>query len=482
MRDDLWSKDAVTLSGLLRKGEITPQEVLQSVEQRVSEVDPLVNALPTLCFERARSAISAFRNLEGTLLGGLPVPIKDSYAVSGVRTTLGSRAFERHVPGHSDYFVEAVERAGGVVFAKSNTPEFEAGANTFNDVFGRTLNPWNVSLSAAGSSGGAAVAVATGMAPIAQGSDFACSLRYPASFCGVVGLRPTPGVVPQGPGGLPGQTLSVIGPLARSVADAGLGLSAMACFDERDPLSRPLRDNDYEGAARKPAAPAQLAYSPDFGMAAVEPEIRRVVVEAVARLEAAGAAVVERHPDLSAADRAFRPLRAFQFAASYSSLMHRPERHLLKPEVVWNIEEGLRLGGAELAAAECERFAMRAGMIDFLREHDFLISPTAPVGPYPVEDRYVARIDGQDMETYLDWLVLGYAVTATGCPAISIPCGFTSSNLPVGLQIVGRPYSEMRLLAVAAWCEEVLDVRMKRPIDPRYMAPDTDRQVSGIRS
>lgn len=472
MRDDLWSKDAVTLSDLLRKREITPQEVLESVERRVSDVDPLVNALPTLCFDRARSAIAAGRGIEGTLLGGLPVPIKDSYAVSGVRTTFGSRAFEHHIPEHSDYLVEAVEQAGGIVFAKSNTPEFEAGANTFNDVFGRTLNPWDTRLSAAGSSGGAAVAVATGMAPIAQGSDFACSLRYPASFCGVVGLRPSPGVVPQGPGGLPGQTLSVIGPLARSVADAGLGLSAVARFDARDPLSRPLRDDDYAAAAQRPVAPARFAYSPDLGLAAVEPEIRRVVAEAILKLEAAGAALAEEHPDLSAADRAFRPLRAYQFAASRSALVHGPERALLKPEVVWNIEEGLRLNGAELAAAERERAAMRIGMIDFLSEHEFLISPTAPVGPYPVEDRYVTRIDGRDMETYLDWLLLGYAVTATGCPAVSIPCGFTRTGLPVGLQIIGRPYSEARLLAVAAWCEGILGVRMARPIDPKHPSAD----------
>jgi amidase len=472
MSDDLWSKDAVVLSDLLRRREITPREVLESVERRVSQVDPLVNALPTLCFDRARRAIAADLNIEDTLLGGLPIPIKDSYAVSGTRTTFGSRAFEHHVPEHSDYFVAAVEQAGGIVFAKSNTPEFEAGANTFNDVFGSTLNPWNPSLSAAGSSGGAAVAVATGMAPIAQGSDFACSLRYPASFCGVVGLRPSPGVVPQGPGGLPGQTLSVIGPLARSVADAGLGLSAMARFDARDPLSRPLSDNDYATAAQRPVAPARLAYSPDLGLAAVEPEIGHIVAAAVQRLEAAGALLTEAHPDLSAADRAFRPLRAYQFAASRSALVRGPERALLKPEVIWNIEEGLRLDGLQLAAAERERAAMRIGMIDFLVEHEFLISPTAPVGPYPVEERYVMKIDGQDMETYLDWLLLGYAITATGCPAISIPCGFTRAGLPVGLQIVGCPYSESRLLAVAAWCEDVLGLRMTRPIDPQRPTVD----------
>ena len=470
MSDALWALDAVGATDLLRRAQITPLELLEQVEQRVTAVDPAVNALPTLCFERARAAIAKDPRLAETILAGLPVPIKDSYPLAGVRTTYGSRVFADNVPGDSDYLVEGIEAAGGVVFAKSNTPEFEAGANTFNDVFGRTLNPWDTSRSAAGSSGGAAVAVATGMAAIAQGSDFACSLRYPAAFCGVVGLRPSPGVVPQGPGGLPGQMLSVIGPLARTVADAGLGLAAMARFDERDPLSRRPAGEDYAGAARRPSKPRRLAYSPDLGLAAVDPEIRSVVASAVSRLESAGAGLADACPDLSAADRAFRPLRAYQFAASRSSLLGGPERELLKPEVVWNIEQGLKLTAAELADAERERKAIRANLLGFLREHEFLLSPAAPVEPNPVEQRYVAHIDGRDLETYLDWLVLGYAITVTGCPAISIPCGFTEKGLPVGLQIVGRPYSEARLLAVAAWCEAVLDCGLKRPIDPRRTA------------
>lgn len=480
MTDALWSMDAVVLAELLRDREVTPLEVLGSVECRVGEVDPVVNALPTLCFDRARRSIAAGAGLQRTILGGLPVPIKDSYAVDGVRTTFGSRVFADNVPDYSDYLVEAIEQSGGVVFAKSNTPEFEAGANTFNDVFGATLNPWNTALSAAGSSGGAAAAVATGMAPFAQGSDFACSLRYPAAFCGIVGFRPSPGLVPQGPNGMPGQTLSVIGPLARTVGDAGLALAAMAAFDERDPLSRPAADTDYQAAARQPESPGHFAYSPDLGVAVVDPEIRRIVEAAVRKLEAAGAALVDKHPDLSLSDSAFRPLRAFQFAASRSALLNGPERELLKPEVIWNIEEGLRIGSADLAAAGSARAFTRMQMIDFLRDNAFLISPTAPVAPNPVGDRYVTRIDGHELSTYLDWLILGYAVTVTGCPAVSIPCGFTAAGLPVGLQIIGRPYSEASLLSVAAWCENVLGVAMKRPIDPVIASPET-RQAGAFK-
>jgi amidase len=467
MSEPLWSVDAVTLRNLLRKGDIDPQDGLDSFAARVDAVNPAVNALPTLCFGRARAALAKAKPASQTLLGGMPVPIKDSYPVAGVRTTFGSRVYENHVPDRSDFLVEAIEAAGGVVFAKSNTPEFEAGANTFNEVFGRTLNPWDTRLSPAGSSGGAAVAVATGMAPIAQGSDFACSLRYPAAFCGIVGLRPSPGIVPQGPGGVPGQTLSVIGPLARNVADTGLALAALARFDARDPLSRPRAGEDYEAAAAQPKRPARMAFSVDLGIADIDPEVRDVVAAALAKLEGAGATLAAATPDFSGADHAFRPLRAFQFASARASLLEGPERELLKPEVVWNIEQGLRLTAAELAAAERERARTRAGLLGFLDEHLFLLSAAAPVEPYPVEQRFVSRIAGRELPTYLDWLVLGYAVTVTGCPAISIPCGLTAAGLPVGLQIIGKPYGEANLLSVAAWCEAILGCRLARPIDPK---------------
>jgi amidase len=474
MSEPLWSKDAVAIANLLRAREITPQEVLEAAEERVRATNPEVNALPTLCFDRARERIKSNPSLSDTLLGGLPVPIKDSYPVAGVRTTFGSRVYDENIADHSDFLVEAIEQSGGVVFAKSNTPEFEAGANTFNEVFGPTLNPWDKRLSPAGSSGGAAVAVATGMAAIAQGSDFACSLRYPAAFCGVVGLRPTPGVVPQGPGGVPGQTLSVIGPLARNVADVGLGLAAMARFDARDPLSRPPAPTDFAAAARQPEKPSRLAFSVDLGLADLDPEIRHIVTAAAEKLARAGAEVSEASPDLSAADRAFRTLRAHQFAAACGELLSGPARELLKPEVIWNIEQGLKLTSAEISAAVREQAHCRASLLAFLDEHEFLISAAAPVAPFPVEERFVSQIAERTLETYLDWLILGFAITVTGCPAISIPCGFTSAGLPVGLQIVGRPYSEARLLSVAAWCEDVLGCRMISPIDPKVSAKQED--------
>lgn len=468
MPDEHWNLSACEAVDHLKTGVLKPAELLAALAERTAAVNPIINALPTLCFDRAHAVCGEMETSGSAFpspLHGLPVPIKDSYEVEGVRTTWGSLAFKDHVAQRSDYAVQSIENAGGVVYAKSNTPEFEAGANTFNAVFGPTLNPWNTSRSAAGSSGGAAAAVASGAAFLAQGSDFACSLRYPASFCGIVGLRPTPGLIPQGPSPVPYQTLSVIGPLARSVADIGLGLDAMAGFDARDPLTRPVAAASYRNAAERPSRPRRFAYSCDLGVAVVSNQVQEIVGAAVEKLEKAGPSVETASPDLTACHDAFRPLRAFQFSATRHPVL-ATARDKLKPEVVWNIEEGMKLVAADLAEAEHKRAMLRHEMHRFLEMHSFLLAPTAPVAPNPVEERYVSEIEGTELETYLDWLVLGYAITVTGCPAISVPCGMTDEGLPVGLQIVASPHREHDLLQMAAWCEQVLGAGLSRPIDP----------------
>lgn len=469
MANAIWALTACDVADQLNARTLSPEQVLDSLSERISAVNPIVNALPTLCMERAYASCSELTNSSSgpaAPLFGLPVPIKDSYEVEGVRTTWGSLAFKDHIAARTDLAVASIERSGGIVYAKSNTPEFEAGASTFNEVFGRTLNPWNTGRSAAGSSGGAAVAVATGMAFFGQGSDFACSLRYPASFCGIVGLRPTPGLIPQGPGKLPYQALSVIGPLGRNVADTALGLDAMVGFDPGDPQTQPLPTSDYRGAGENPRRPEHIAFSMDLGVAVVSQQVSKIVATAIEAIAKDGCAVEEIHPDLSGCHDAFRPLRAFQFSALRADLL-KTARDKLKPEVVWNIEQGLKLSAAELIHAEHLRAGLRQTMLAFLQTHEFLVTPTAPVAPNPAEERYVSAIEGVAMETYLDWLVLGYAVTVTGCPAISIPCGFTDDGLPVGLQIIGPPHSEAKLLAAAAWFEQVLDCSLPEPIDPR---------------
>lgn len=468
MPDEHWNLSACEAVDQLKDGALKPAELLTALAERTAAVNPTINALPTLCFDRAHAVCREIETSGKAFtapLHGLPVPIKDSYEVEGVRTTWGSLAFKDHVAQRSDYAVQSIENAGGVVYAKSNTPEFEAGANTFNAVFGPTLNPWNTSKSAAGSSGGAAAAVASGAAFLAQGSDFACSLRYPASFCGVVGLRPTPGLIPQGPSPVPYQTLSVIGPLARSVADIGLGLDAMAGFDARDPLTRPVTAGSYRSVAERPLQPQRFAYSRDLGVAVVSKQVQEIVGAAVEKLAKAGPSVETASPDLTACHDAFRPLRAFQFSATRHPVL-ATARDKLKPEVVWNIEEGMKLVAADLAEAEHKRAMLRHEMHRFLEMHSFLIAPTAPVAPNPVEERYVSEIEGTELETYLDWLVLGYAITVTGCPAISVPCGVTDEGLPIGLQIVASPHREHDLLQMAAWCEQVLGAGLSRPIDP----------------
>ena len=468
MSKPLWAESAACLVDRLGRGDLDPDRLLNVFAERIEAVNPVVNALPTLCFDRAHShAETAFR--DGPF-HGLPVPIKDSYDVAGVRSTHGSMAYADRVPGRSDYAVEAIEASGGIVYAKSNTPEFEAGANTFNEVFGFTRNPFDLTRSAAGSSGGAAVAVATGMAPVAQGSDFACSLRFPASFCGVVGLRPSAGLVPMGPHVLPYQVLSVTGPIARSVEDVGLALDGMVRFDPRDPLTRPNPARGYRAAALEPCAPENPAFSLDLGFAAVSDTVRSVVEEGAAKLEAEGLVLNRRDPKLVGVREAFLPLRAFQFAALRShELQHHRDR--LKPEVVWNIEAGHGLDARTIADAEAERERIRRVMLRFLSDHDCLITAAAPVPPYPIEDRFVASIDGQDMENYIDWTALGFAITLTGCPALVLPCGFTAEGLPIGLQIIGRPYEEKKLLSIAAWCERRLGSRLEQPVDPVGVMP-----------
>jgi amidase len=451
----------------LNTGDITHAEVLDALEARVAAVDGQVNALPTLCFDRARNhaaRIVALPVAERGNLGGLPVPIKDLEAVAGVRSTDGSPIYADRIPEASDYIVERIESQGGIVYAKSNTPEFGAGASTFNEVFGRTHNPWNLSRSVAGSSGGAGAALASGQAWVAQGSDMGGSLRNPASFCGVVGLRPAPGRVPKGPGAEAFGTLSVNGPMARNVGDVGLLLDAMAGPDHRDPKAQP-GNSGFRTQAEAPRVPRRVAFSPDFGITPVDPEVAAICAIAARRFEAMGATVEEAHPDFTGAHEAFQTLRAISFATGHAD-EYAEQRDKLKPDVIWNIEKGLRVTGAEVARAERLRSTLVANMVSFFETYDLLLAPTTIVPPFPVDDRTVTECDGQQFETYIDWLAIVYAVTLTSAPALSLPCGFTRDGLPVGLQMIGPLRSEGPLLSFAAALEGELGLDLG-PIDPR---------------
>jgi amidase len=399
-------------------------------------------------------------------LYGLPVPIKDLTAVEGVRTTHGSTIHATNVPTASDVLVEHLERQGAVVYAKSNTPEFGAGANTFNDVFGRTLNPWNVGRSAAGSSGGAAVALATGMAWLAHGSDMGGSLRNPASFCGVVGMRPSPGRVARSRTAALGGMLSVEGPMARDVEDVALLLDAMSGADRRDPSSLPTDGASFLAAARGGPLPRRVAFSRDLGITPVEPEVGAMVEAAAQKLAAAGIIVEEAHPDLSEAHDCFQVLRALSFATGLKDLLaSHGER--LKPEIVWNIEKGLKLTVEEIVKAEQQRVAMFDRTIAFFETYDLLLAPATITAAFPVEQRYLAECNGHRFGNYVEWLAIAYAITIVACPAISIPAGFNKEELPVGLQIVGPPQGEARVLRGAKLMQDILDLGPITPIDPR---------------
>jgi amidase len=465
----LVQETACSIVDKLNSGEVTPLDLLDALEKRIADVDDKVNALPTLCFDRARNHAKTLMErpvAERGLLRGLPVPIKDLTNVAGVRTTQGSPIYKDNVPARSDLMVEHLENNGGVIYAKSNTPEFGAGANTFNEVFGATRNPWDTSKSAAGSSGGAAVALATGMAWLAHGSDMGGSLRNPASFCGIVGMRPSIGRVPHTPAAKIDRNLGVQGPMARNVEDLALLLDAMSGEHPADPLSLPLLPTSFLSSARSGSKPKRIAYSPDLGITPVDPEVIALTRKAAQRFAEAGAIVEEAHPDLREAHECFHVLRAFDFAISKAALL-RDKRDQLKPEVIWNIEEGLKLTVEQLERAEAQRVAMTNRTLDFFKTYDLLLAPATIVPPFPLENRYVAECAGKKFDNYVEWLGIVYAITLVCCPALSMPCGFTASGLPVGLQVVAPPRGEAQLLAGAKVLEDVLGLRSSTPIDPR---------------
>jgi amidase len=466
--DTLINRTGLEVVGLLKSGEISPLECLDALENRITAVNAPVNALVTLCFDRARKHARELMKRpvqERGELAGLPVPIKDLADVAGVRSTQGSRIFKDRTAETSDVLVSHLEGEGGIVYAMSNTPEFGAGAQTFNDVFGITRNPWDTRLTPAGSSGGAAVALATGMAWLAHGSDMGGSLRNPASFCGVVGMRPSPGRVASSVYSKIDGTLGVEGPMARNVLDCALMLDAMSGQVPGDPLSQPKPGQSFFKNANSGWRPKRVAVSRDLGISPVDPEIANIVLAAARKLQGAGVIVEEAHPDMSEAMHCFHILRALSFATGMRQLLidHRDQ---LKPEVIWNIEKGLNLTGDDIARAEAQRGTLFRRIHEFFKSYDVLLCPATIVPPFPVEERFVKSCNGVTFETYVDWLLIVAVATLCACPAISIPCGFTRSRLPVGLQIIAPNQHDGALLASAKFIEDILDAGMTTPIDP----------------
>jgi amidase len=469
--DDLCFTPATHLIALIRRRKISPLELTRAVLERIERVNPALNAYCTVAGDQALAAARAAtraltRRAALGPLHGIPVSIKDLTPTRGIRTTWGSKIFEDHVPDDDGLVVSRLKAAGAIVIGKTNTPEFGAGANTFNAVFGATRNPWNPALTCGGSTGGGAVALATGMGPLAQGSDLGGSLRIPAAFCGVVGLRPSPGLVPVYPVPTAWDAYSVQGPMARTVGDLALMLSVIAGPDPRSPISYPVDGRTFTAAARRPMLRgARIAWSADLDVTPVDHEIRRVASGATETLRRLGARVEEAHPDFSGLLDIVLASRGFSMVARHEDKLAK-WRDVMQDNLVKNIEHGLTLRASDVARAERLRTELWERVRRFQERYDFIVTPTTAVPPFPVETIYPREINGVPMQNYIQWALLTYAFTVIGLPAISVPCGFTREGLPVGLQIVGRWHDEASVLRAAAAFEAAAPWADRRPPDP----------------
>ena len=458
----------------LRSGAVSTSELIDSALARIEQTDGALNALPILCADRARGHAARLEHPDPAdtprgYLYGLPIAIKDMKDVGGVLCTRGSPIFADNVPEESDLLVTILESRGGVVLAKSNTPEFAAGANTFNEVFGKTRNPWNTDLTCGGSSGGSATALAAGQVWLASGSDLGGSLRIPASFCSVIGLRPTPGRVAHGPRSMPFGTLAVEGPMGRTVGDTALMLDAQAGAYREDPLSLPTPERSFVDWVDNPTTPRRIGFTPDLGLTAVDPEVAEICRSAMDHFRDMGAEVEEASPDMGDAEWIFQTLRGASFVANYRTLLAE-RRSELKPEMIWNIEHGLGLSQDDLARAKLERGALINRTADFFGEYDLLACPAVLAPPFDVDVRYLTEVNGVQFDTYISWLIMTFALTLTSAQAISVPCGFTESGLPVGLQIVAPWKEEGYLLGASALFEDAAGLSKLVPMGPRTAA------------
>jgi amidase len=454
---DLCGYDAVALAGLLRRREVSAREVIAAHISRIEAVDGAVNAMVTRCFDEALGKAAAAdaalaRGERPGPLHGLPVAHKDLHDTAGVRTTLGSPLFAENVPDHDALVVRRMSAAGAISLGKTNVPEFGAGSHTVNPLFGATRNPYDLSRSAGGSSGGAAAALAARMICLADGGDLGGSLRNPASFCNVVGLRPSPGRVPGWPFSDVADVLAVEGPMARTVADAALLLTVLSGPDPRVPLALDAPalaagPDQVEGLLARDLRGVRVAWSADLGLP-VEPAVRAALAPARQVLADLGCEVVDAAPDLSGADFVFRTRRAFRFLTNLGPLLDEHPGQI-GPNVTWNIERGRELTVADLSRATLRHAALAERISAFFDMVEVLACPVTQVVPFDVTLDWVHDIGGHPQHTYLDWMASAYLISVTGLPAISVPAGFTPDGLPVGLQLVGRRRADWALLGIA---------------------------------
>ncbi len=452
---------------LLNRREVSPADLINAAFERIAATDPAVNAMPILCRDRAEASASALNTANKDhpgWLGGLPIGIKDLTEVKGVRTTFGTISKAENVPDKSDPLVLRLEDRGGVVVGKTNTPEFGAGGNTFNEVFGKTRNPWDTRLNAAGSSGGAAVSLATGQVWLSHGSDHGGSLRTPAAYNGIVGLRPSPGIAASNSEAgfiIEGQQ----GPMARSVRDCALFLDAMAGFQPAIPTSFPPPATPYQQAVLEAGQNVRIAFAPDLnGFSPVEPEIDQHLRKALTQVEKNGGTVAEACPDLTGLERSYHVLRGLLWVTAFKNAPASLTEHF-KATLAENLTFGQTLTIDDLAEANIKRTAIFKSTTQVLQDFDVLACPTVGNMPKSVDLEWVDEINGIRMNGYMDWLRFAFLATTTGLPAISVPVGLSKDGLPIGIQLIGPHRGEAKLLA-AARAVEVAAGGPLGPIDP----------------
>lgn len=462
----LTMRSASELAKLVRAREISARELIEATLAQIERVNPAINAIVTRN-ERAvddadRVDARLARGEDVGLLAGLPVGIKDVTPVGGLRTTFGSPLYSDHVPDEDALIVQRLRAAGAIIVGKTNCPEFAAGGNTFNDVFGRTRNPWDLTRSAGGSTGGGAAALATGMIALAEGTDLGGSLRIPASFCGVVGLRPSPGLVPTHPADYVWDTLQVTGPMARTAEDVALMLGAICGASDYAPLAQPTAGRDFVAAVRRGLPRGtRVTYVADIAGIGIEPAVGKVCREAAFCLTHAELLPTEESLDLGFARSAFLALRGHWFLASLYARLDLLERFGVN--VANNVRSGLAAEPRNLAGAEDVRGRLWHIFRDLFKRTDYLLTPCMAVPPFPVEQNYPDSIAGKPMSTYVDWIAPTFVLSLTGLPVASVPCGLDPDGYPVGLQIVGRPRDEEGVLALAAAIQTLAPI----PAPPR---------------
>jgi amidase len=467
--DALLAQSAVELRRRIGAKEISPVELLEICIERIAHINPAVNAVTATCYERARKEARAAekavqRGEPLGLLHGLPTGIKDLEETGGLLTTFGSQLYRDFVPEHDSAMVARVRAAGAIVVGKTNVPEFGAGANSRNVVWGATGNPFDPMLNAGGSSGGSAVALACDMLPVCTGSDTGGSLRIPGAICGVVGFRPSPGLVPVERRGLGWTPISVVGPLGRTVADACLLLAAQAAMEDCDPLSYPIDPRSFAVPQACDLGTLRVAYTEDFGICPVDKPIRKVFRGKIAAMKHLFKSCDEVMFDFAQADRCFDVIRAANYVAKYRDAYEK-DPSTLGPNVRANYEIGAKMTLADMAWAHLEETRLFRRFQHTFRDYDLVLAPTTPVSPFPWSQLYLAEMDGKPLNNYYHWLALTYVVTLVTNPAIALPCGTDHKGMPFGLQAVGRFRGDRALLGASHAMEQAFNAipALRRP-------------------